>query len=214
METRLIHTDPTHPDPEVIERAGRVLRAGGLVVIPTETVYGLAADALNPEAVGRLRAAKGRPDTKPLPVMLADSGGMAGFARDIPPTAFPLAGAFWPGPLTLVLRADDRVSEAIHAGSGKVGLRVPDNAVAQGILRAAGRPLVLTSANLSGGADATTAGEAMEALGGRVDLIVDAGPSRLGRPSTVLDLTAQPPRILREGGVSAERLRDILLPGG
>lgn len=210
METRLVTTDPLCPDRAVLEAAGRVLREGGLVVLPTETVYGVAADAFNVEAVRRLRAAKGRAETNPLPVMLAGADGMREFARHIPPEAFTLADAFWPGPLTLVLLRSDRVSDAVHSGTETVGLRVPDHAVAQGILVAAGCPLVLTSANLSGEVDATSGAEAMAALCGRVDLIVDAGPARLGRPSTVLDLTTNPPRVLREGRVSSDRLREFI----
>ncbi len=210
METRLVTMDPLCPDRETLEEAGRVLRDGGLVALPTETVYGVAADAFSVAAVRRLRAAKGRAETKPLPVMLAGAEGMRVFARRIPPEAFTLADVFWPGPLTLVLFRSDRVSEAIHSGTETVGLRVPDHAVAQGILGAAGCPLVLTSANLSGEEDATSGTEAMEALRGRVDLIVDAGPARLGRPSTVLDLTTSPPRVLREGRITTDRLREFI----
>jgi L-threonylcarbamoyladenylate synthase len=131
-------------------------------------------------------------------------------ARNPPPSAWTLARAFWPGPLTLVLPAGPAISEAIHAGSGTVGLRSPDHAVALAILHAAGRPLALTSANLSGEPDATSAQDALAALNGRVDLIVDAGATALGRPSTVLNLAVQPPVILREGGVSADRLREFV----
>ncbi|HEY3266657.1 MAG TPA: L-threonylcarbamoyladenylate synthase [Armatimonadota bacterium] len=210
METRLLRTDPAHPDPAILQEAGRILRAGGLVVMPTETVYGLAADALNPEAVAALRAAKARPEEKPLPVMVSGAADIPMFTTESPSNALSLAAAFWPGPLTLVLEANQRVGESVHAGTGKVGLRAPDHAVAQGILLAAGRPLALTSANIAGQAPARSAQEALAALNGRVDLIVDAGPAALGEPSTVLDLTCDPPRILRPGGVSIERLRRLL----
>jgi L-threonylcarbamoyladenylate synthase len=210
METRFLTIDPAQPDPEVLAEAGRILRAGGLVVMPTETVYGIAADAFNVGAVETLRAAKGRPDTKPLPVMVAGADEIREFARRVPPEAQALAQAFWPGPLTMVIDSGDAIGEAVHSGTKKVGLRAPDHPVAQGILKAAGRPLVLTSANLSGEPDATTGQEALAALDGRVDLVVDAGPTRLGQPSTVIDLTAVPPRILREGRIPADRLREYI----
>lgn len=210
MTTRILTTDAVRPDAAAVEEAARVLRGGGLVVIPTETVYGIAADAGNPAAVARLRAAKGRPETKPLPVMATSPEDVGRLARNPPPVAWQLARAFWPGPLTLVLPAGPAVSEAIHAGSHGVGLRSPDHAVALAVLNAAGRPLTLTSANLSGEPDTTTAADAMAALNGRVDLILDAGPTALGHPSTVLNLAVQPPVILREGGVSADRLREFL----
>jgi len=209
METRIVRTDATNPDQEALAEAGGVLRAGGLVVMPTETVYGVAADALDPAAVRALRMAKGRPDEKPLPVMVRGLEDARSLAH-LPPAAEALAEAFWPGPLTLVAPAGGQVGDAIHAGTGKVGLRAPDHAVAQGILAAAGRPLALTSANRSGEPDTTDGEAALRALDGRVDLVVDAGETALGRPSTVLDLTVDPPAILREGGIAAEQIRAVL----
>ena len=203
--------DPANPDEGVLREAGRVLVGGGLVVIPTETVYGIAASALDPVAVARLRAAKSRPETKPLPVMISGASNIEAFAAPVPPLALQLARRFWPGPLTLVLKAANGVGEFVHAGSGKVGLRAPDHAVAQGVLAAAGTPLVLTSANLSGEKPARTASEAREALGDRVDLYLDAGPCALGEPSTVLDLTTEPPIILRAGAIAADDLRAATL---
>lgn len=210
MTTKTLTTSAERPDPHVVEEAARVLRGGGLVIIPTETVYGIAADAGNPAAVARLRAAKGRPETKPLPVMAASPDDVRRLSHNPPPEAWSLARALWPGPLTLVLPAGSAISETIHAGSNAVGLRSPDHAVALAILTAIGRPLALTSANLSGEPDATSAEAALTALNGRVDLIVDAGASSLGRPSTVLNLTVKPPAILREGGVSADQLREFI----
>lgn len=202
----MLAVDPANPEATVLREAGRVLAGGGLVVIPTETVYGIAASALDPVAVARLRAAKSRPDTKPLPVMVGGAADIEVFAAEVPPLALELARRFWPGPLTLVLKAASGVGEFVEAGSGKVGLRAPDHRVAQGVLAAAGTPLVLTSANLSGEAPARTAREALEALGGRVDLYLDAGPCVLGEPSTVLDLTTEPPLILRAGAIGADDL--------
>lgn len=210
IQSRVLAVDPISPDPAVLREAGAVLRNGGLVVIPTETVYGIAADALNPEAVLRLRAAKQRAETKPLPVMVSGLADAGAFARHVPPLAHTLMVRFWPGPLTIVLEAGDTVPDAVHSGSGKVGLRAPDHTVAQGVLREAGCPLVLTSANLSGEPPARTAEDAERELVGRVDLILDAGTCPLGEASTVLDLTISPPAILREGALPRELLEQYL----
>jgi L-threonylcarbamoyladenylate synthase len=203
----MVTVDPASPDESVLREAGRILAGGGLVVIPTETVYGIAASALSSSAVSRLRAAKSRPETKPLPVMVSGASDMDALAAAVPPLARELARRFWPGPLTLVLVAASGVGEFVHAGTGKVGLRAPNDRVAQGVLAEAGVALVLTSANRSGAAPATTAQEAFEALGDRVDLYLDAGPCALGEPSTVLDLTTIPPTVLRAGAISADDLR-------
>jgi L-threonylcarbamoyladenylate synthase len=208
--TRVLAVDPIRPDPDALREAGRILRRGGLVIVPTETVYGIAADARNPAAIARLRAAKARPDAKALPVMVAGNADIEFMATHVPPMASRLAGRFWPGPLTMVLHAAPGLVEAVHAGTGKVALRAPDHAVAQGVLAEAGCPLVLTSANMSGEAPARTAAEAVAALGGRVDLVLDAGRCRLGEPSTVLDLTTDPPSILRAGTLSGDDLRDTI----
>lgn len=210
MQTTILKTEPLSPDSAVIAEAARALAGGQLVVFPTETVYGIAADVRQEDAVRRLREAKGRSDTKPLPLMVAGPDDLAAYARDVPEDAYALARAFWPGPLTLILHANARVPEAVHAGTGRVGLRAPDHPVAQAILAAAGGALALTSANRSGEDDTTSAQAAMDALGGRVALIVDAGEAREGRPSTVLDLTASPPRILRQGGITADHLQEVL----
>ena len=209
MPVRVLTTSPGHPSAEVVSQAVDALRRGHLVVIPTETVYGIAADAANPEAVARLRTAKGRPDTKPLPVMVSELG-VTDLARDVPAEAIRLAQAFWPGPLTLVLWASDTCGDPVTAGCGKVGLRCPDHPVAQAVLAAFGGPLALTSANLSGQPEATTAGEAAAALDSVVDLVVDAGPTPVQTPSTVIDMTTDPPLVLRHGALSMERLKRVL----
>jgi L-threonylcarbamoyladenylate synthase len=210
MNTQIITLNAADPEANLVEQAARVLRDGGLVVVPTETVYGIAADAGNPEAVAKLRTAKGRPDTKPLPVMASGFDDIERLSDNPPAAALALARAFWPGPLTLVVSAAASVGPAIHCGHGTVGLRMPDNRVAQAILDAAGRPLALTSANLTGAPDATTAAEALAALNGRVDLVVDAGPANLGKPSTVVDLSTIPTVIRREGSITPEQLRPYL----
>jgi L-threonylcarbamoyladenylate synthase len=213
MVTRVVLIEPGSPDPAAIAEAARILRTGGLVVVPTETVYGIAADAMSAAAVERLRRAKGRPDTKPLPVMVGGADEMDRLASRVPAEARRLAEAFWPGPLTIVLPASPVVGEHVHAGTGAVGLRSPDDPVARAVLRACGGPLALTSANLSGEPEAADAATALSSLEGRVDLILDAGPCRLGRPSTVLDLSSEPPRVLREGAVSVAELREYVVLG-
>lgn len=206
ISTRVLAVDPVSPDPAVLREAGSILRNGGLVVIPTETVYGIAANALDADAIGRLRAAKGRPETKPLPMMVSGPSEAGAFARRVPAVAQALMLRFWPGPLTIVLEAGDNVLEAVHAGTRKVGLRAPDHLVSLGALTEAGCPLVLTSANVSGEPAATTADDAARNLGGRVDLILDAGPCALGEASTVLDLTGSQPVVLRQGALSEDAL--------
>jgi L-threonylcarbamoyladenylate synthase len=210
METRVLTLDPRAPSQDLLAEAGAVLRAGGLVAVPTETVYGIAADAGNAAALARLRLAKGRPEDKPLPVMVSGPAQMSRLAREVPAAAMALAERFWPGPLTLVLWADDGVSDGVGAGTRTVGLRCPDHPVALGLLRAAGCPLALTSANLSGQPPATDAVGVLATLGGRVEMLLDAGPASLREPSTVLDLTDCPARVLRHGAVTEQALREVV----
>lgn len=213
MVTRIVAVGAHPHGSRAVAEAAEILGRGGLVVMPTETVYGIAADAMSAEAVERLRRVKGRPDTKPLPVMVSGAGDLDRLASCVPQEARRVAAAFWPGPLTIVLPAAGVVGEHVHAGTGSVGLRAPDHPVAQAVLGAFGAPLVLTSANLSGEPEASDARTALTSLDGRVDLILDAGPCRLGRPSTVLDLSGGPPRVLREGAVTVAALRGYVALG-
>jgi L-threonylcarbamoyladenylate synthase len=205
-QTRLIRVDPERPDTSVIDEACRVLSAGGLVAFPTETVYGLGADAMNAEAVRAVFAAKGRPADNPLIVHLADAGQIGMVAADVPAAARRLAEMFWPGPITLVLPVRSNVPKEVTAGLATVAVRVPDHAVPREIVRRLGRGLVGPSANLSGRPSPTTGSHVMDDLNGRVDLILDAGPTRIGLESTVVDVTMDPPVILREGGISHDAL--------
>lgn len=196
-----------------IARAAQILRDGGLVAFPTETVYGLGADATNGKAVARIFEAKGRPSFNPLIVHIPD----AAAARDIavlPEHFTALANAFWPGPLTLVMRrgASSPVSDLVSAGGDTIALRVPDAGPACALLRATGRPLAAPSANRSGGISPTRAEHVADSLGERVDLILDGGPCRVGLESTVLDISEAMPAILRPGSVTREQITAVIGP--
>ena len=194
-------------DCQTIERAGEIIREGGLVAFPTETVYGLAGDAFNQQAVARVFEVKGRPANNPLPVQIASKDDLPRLVSEIPPVAKSLMEKFWPGPLTLVLQASPEMPELVTAGTGKVGIRMPDHPVALALIRAAGTPIVAPSANISGEPPPTTAQEVLEYLDGKIELILDAGPTRLKVSSTVVDITQTPPRILREGSISEAELQ-------
>jgi L-threonylcarbamoyladenylate synthase len=193
-----------------LERAVAVLRAGGLVAFPTETVYGLGADASDAGAVARIFSVKGRPPRHPLIVHLPSPDVLDAWADDVPPTARVLADAFWPGPLTLILARSPRVPDAVTGGRATVGLRVPDHPVARALLERFNGGVAAPSANRFGHVSPTTAAHVRTDLGGDVDLILDGGPCRVGIESTIVDLTGTAPEVLRPGGVSAARLADVL----
>ncbi len=198
------------PDPDRVVEAVRVLRAGGLVALPTETVYGLAADADNAAAVTRIFEAKGRPSGHPLIVHLRDAGALGGWATEVPNGAAQLAAAFWPGPLTVVLPKTARVLDVVTGGQPTVGLRVPAHPVALAVLRAFGGGLAAPSANRFQGVSPTTAAHVREELGAVVDLILDGGPCAVGVESTIIDFSAGLPRLLRPGGVALEAIEATL----
>jgi L-threonylcarbamoyladenylate synthase len=196
-----VRVDATAPDPGVIRQAAGILRGGGLVAFPTETFYGLGAAGLDGTAVRRVFAAKGRPVSMPL-LLLVDSRAMAeSVALEVPPPASELMERHWPGALTLVLRAAPHVPVEVTAGTGTVGVRIPAHAVARALVSALGEPVTAPSANPTGAAPPVTAAEVLARLGGAVDLVLDGGPTAGGPPSTVLDVTVEPPRIIRQGAV-------------
>ncbi|TAJ17732.1 MAG: threonylcarbamoyl-AMP synthase [Dehalococcoidia bacterium] len=198
-------------DPAVIGRAVRILRAGGLVAIPTETVYGLAADATNPAAVRHLYAVKGRPLGHPVIVHIASGEALPHWAAHIPDDARRLADAFWPGPLTLILTRTPAVADEVTGGRGTVGLRVPDHPLTLALLRAFDRGLAAPSANRFGRVSPTTAEDVRADLGTDVDLVLDGGPCGIGVESTIVDCSETGvPVILRPGGVSTERIEATL----
>lgn len=193
-----------------IEDAVVVLKRGGLVALPTETVYGLAADAENELAVRRIFATKGRPETHPLIVHVSGIDALDGWAREIPETARKLAAEFWPGPLTMVLPRGPRALDVVTGGQDTVALRVPSHEVARKLLKAFGGGLAAPSANRFGHVSPTTADHVAADLGTDVDLILDGGPSEVGVESTIVDLSSARPAILRPGGVSREDISRVL----
>lgn len=209
MKTKTIKVDPESPQPERIEEAARVIREGGLVVFPTDTVYGLGADAFNEEAVGRVFEVKRRSRDKPLSILVADFSEIESLVEETPPQALALAGCFWPGALTLLFRAGCKVSSLLTSGSNKVGIRIPDDKIALALIKAVGSPIIGSSANLSGRPEPLGAEDAGLELEGSVELIIDGGKVRLGRPSTVIDISESPIRILRWGVISRARIESL-----
>lgn len=197
-------------DARAIERAAMLVRAGELVAFPTETVYGLGADATNAEAVRRIFAAKGRPFNDPIIVHLAHAHELERAARDVPAAAEALAARFWPGPLTLVLPRGEAIPPVVAAGGDTVGVRVPSHPIARALIEAAGVPIAAPSANRFMHTSPTTVAHVLADLDGRIACILDGGPCAVGVESTVLDLTVSPPQVLRPGGVSVEALREVL----
>ncbi len=188
--------------PASLRRAAAALIAGGVVVFPTDTVYGVGAHAFQPQAIAALYGAKARPLDKAIPVLIARRSDLSLVARNIPASAWKLAERYWPGALTIVLPRAPALPDILCAGGDTVAIRMPDHPVALALIQAAGGAVAATSANLSGGVPALTAQEALQALDGRVELILDGGRVYTGVPSTIVDLTAETPRILRQGGIS------------
>ena len=199
-------------EPADIARAADILRAGGLVAFPTETVYGLGADAANDAAVARIFAAKGRPADHPLIVHIASASEMSRWARDIPEAAWKLAELFWPGPLTLILKRASGVAEAASGGRDTIGLRVPGHPVAQAILHALGGGIAAPSANRFGRISPTCADHVLAELDGRIEAVIDGGPCAVGLESTILDLSGPHPQVLRPGRITAAALAAIIGP--
>lgn len=209
--TRVVRVDAQAPDPKVMAEAGLALRAGELVAFPTETVYGLGADAFHEQAVRRIFEVKGRPADNPVIVHVAAVDELLAVARPDPAGRWELlARRFWPGPLTMVLPCRPEVPAATTAGLDTVAVRMPRHAVALALIRAAGRPVAAPSANRSGRPSPSRAEHVLEDLNGLVEWVLDAGPCEVGVESTVLDLTAEVPLVLRPGGLSVEALREVL----
>ena len=198
------HTEQT------VKAAAQILREGGLIGIPTETVYGLGANALNEDAVRRIFEAKGRPQDNPLILHVPDETWLERYCETVPPEAYALAAAFWPGPLTMILPRKPVIPLRTTGGLETVGVRCPDHPVTLAVIRAAGVPVAAPSGNLSGRPSPTTAASMLEDMDGRIDAVFDGGACRVGVESTIVDLTCKPARLLRAGGLPLEALREIL----
>lgn len=207
MNTIVFHPES---DPNAVRDAAAILRRGGLLGIPTETVYGLGADALNEDAVSRIFLAKGRPQDNPLIIHVPDASWLERYCRSVPPAAYQLAERFWPGPLTMILPRRDIVPLQTTGGLETVGVRCPNHPVTLAIIEAAGVPIAAPSGNTSGRPSPTTAPHMIEDMDGRIEGMFDGGPCAVGVESTIIDLTCTPPRLLRPGGLPLEALEAVL----
>lgn len=206
METVILSASQT----ETAQKAAQLIKDGQLVALPTETVYGLGADGLNPEAVAKIFEVKGRPQDNPLILHVTGTEQIDFLCHDVPESAYALAEKFWPGPLTMVLPARNIIPRCTTAGLPTVAVRCPDCAVTRDIIRLSGVPIAAPSANLSGKPSTTTAEHVLHDHRGKIPLIVDGGPCRVGVESTIVDLTEDPPRLLRPGGITPEQLTEVL----
>ena len=198
---RRVFVDPDAPQRDALQEAAKWIRNGGLVALPTDTLYGLAADPFRADAVARLLAVKGRSASRGLPLIAADTDQIAAHLGALPPNGRRLAAKFWPGPLTLLVPAPAALARDVAGGTGRVGVRVPAHDIARAICRSVGGPITATSANRTGQPATAEPGEVERTLGDDVDLLIDAGPTPGGAPSTIVDVTAPMPQLVRAGAV-------------
>ncbi|MDG7049660.1 MAG: threonylcarbamoyl-AMP synthase [Nitrososphaerota archaeon] len=210
MQTKTLRINPKNPSISQIRQAAKIIKSGGVVAFPTETVYGLGANALNSKSVRKIFAAKGRPSDNPLIVHISDIAEVGILADSIPNTAYDLMERFWPGPLTIVLKKSKIVPKIVTGGLDTVAIRMPKNKIAQGLIREADVPIAAPSANVAGRPSPTTAKHVKEDLSGKISLIIDGGPTKIGIESTVVDLSKKTPMLLRPGSVTLEQLREIV----
>lgn len=210
METKIIQMSEEQIDKQKLEEAGAIIKAGGLVAFPTETVYGLGGDALNPASSKKIYAAKGRPSDNPLIVHIADMEALPPIVAEIPEQAKRLAEVFWPGPLTMIFRKADLVPHETTGGLDTVAVRMPVHRVAREFIRAAGGYVAAPSANLSGRPSPTVAKYVAEDMDGRIEMIIDGGDVEIGLESTIVDMTVEEPMILRPGYITKEMLEEVL----
>jgi len=208
--TRVSKVNPNNPEPCKIDMAARIILEGGLVAFPTETVYGLGANALNPFAVKKIFLVKERPVDNPLILHIQDIDDLNTYARNVSRKANKLAREFWPGPLTLILEKSERVPQITTGGLDTIAVRIPSDIISLSLIRAAGIPVAAPSANVSGRPSPTRASHVLEDLYGKVDLIIDGGKTRIGLESTVIDMTTPFPVVLRPGGLPLERIREVI----
>lgn len=210
IETKYLTVSAMEPEDDAVTEAARILDRGGLVAFPTETVYGLGADAFSDSSIRKVFEAKGRPSDNPLIVHISDTELIGTISATFPEIGWTLARTFWPGPLTMVVPKADRISNLVTAGLDSVAVRMPNHPVALSMIRKLGRGIVAPSANISGRPSPTTARHVYDDLNGRIDLILDSGATRIGVESTVLDITVTPPVILRKGGLSKEAIETVI----
>lgn len=210
MTTKVLKVENLMRDADNIIEAAKLLQAGEVVAIPTETVYGLAANALDEEAVKKIFIAKGRPQDNPLIVHIDEFSTLEKIVEEIPDNAIKLAKAFWPGPLTMIFKKKDVIPNVVSAGLDTVGVRLPEHRIARAIIYSAQYPLAAPSANTSGKPSPTKAAHVFEDMNGKIPAIVDGGDSGVGVESTVIDITCTPPRLLRPGGITLSQLHEVL----
>lgn len=210
MNTKVVRIDGQHIDSALIREAGEIIKAGGLVAFPTETVYGLGGDALNPASSKKIYEAKGRPSDNPLIVHIARMEDLPAIVKKVPEAAIKLAEAFWPGPLTMIMEKSEAVPKETTGGLDTVAVRMPSHPAAMAFIEASGGYVAAPSANRSGRPSPTVAGYVVEDLDGRIEMILDGGDVELGLESTIIDLTVEPPVILRPGFVTKEELAGTL----
>ena len=209
MNTKIIKIDPYNIDKDLIAEAAHIIRSGGLVAFPTETVYGLGADSFNSGAVAKIYQAKGRPSDNPLISHICDIGQVELLARDISADALRLMERFWGGPLTIILKRRENVPDIVSAGLDTVSIRLPSHSVAHELIRQSGTAIAAPSANLSGSPSPTRGEHCIADLMGRVDMIIDGGDSLIGLESTVVDMTSPVPTVLRPGAITAEEIAEV-----
>ena len=210
MKTKIKKTSVDNIDMDTINQAGEIIRQGGLVAFPTETVYGLGADALNEEAAAKIYAAKGRPSDNPLIAHIADLEMLKPLVEEIPPVAEKLMDAFWPGPMTLIFNKSNLVPKGTTGGLDTVAVRYPNHPIAQALIKAAGVSIAAPSANLSGKPSPTLGEHVIDDMDGRIDMIIDGGMVGMGLESTIIDVTVNPPMILRPGFITYEMVKEIV----
>ncbi len=208
--THIIKINQESPEPEKIDKAVAILKSGGVIGFPTETFYGLGADARSEAAIGKIFDVKGRDFNNPILVVIGEPGQIDLFAQEIPAQARTLMKRFWPGPVTILFRASPVVSPKLTAGSGKIGIRLTSHPIARELSLRLGGPLTATSANLSGAPECSSAEEVLAQIEGRIDGIVDGGKTPGGKGSTIVDATVSPAKVLREGVIAAALIQDTL----